>query len=273
MKSAVLAGVALVLAAGGIGWPAQAAAIRPGSWEFAAHLQPSAAAPPAAAPQAAGGGQAPSSDGFEAPYTICVDAQKAVPALLGPSCKLDTVARQSARITWSMTCTNPDGAVHSDGVAQYYGDTMEATLVNHLPNAAGKVTDIRQRITGRYVGPCIQAARAPVGQPAPNAAASDASHWVEPPAATGTASPPASASAGPPAAAAGTAAAAGGAAAAGAAAPPAARAAATAAPPAQYRPRYASHHRYYRRHHRNYAGGSPNILALPFVGLRALFGR
>src|SRR5690242_364348 len=96
------------------------AVIKPGAWQFNAELQ--SAAP--SAPAGQGGGQ--NEAGFQAPYTICVDAQRPVPSALGPRCKLDKVGRQNGDINWSMTCTNPEGAVHSDGVAQYHGDTMEA---------------------------------------------------------------------------------------------------------------------------------------------------
>ncbi len=55
-----------------------------------------------------------------------------------------------------MTCTNAQGTVRSDGVAQYSADTMEATMVSHLPGGDGKVTDMTQHITGRYHGACTQ---------------------------------------------------------------------------------------------------------------------
>src|SRR5262249_10965712 len=41
-----------------------------------------------------------------------------------------------------------------DGNAQYRGDTMEGTVVSHLPRGDGGVIDITQQLTGRYLGSC-----------------------------------------------------------------------------------------------------------------------
>ena len=132
-------------------------AVKPGRWQFTAELQtPSAPKPP-------DGAQSPratlpqSGGGINTSYYGCITSEKAVPAEFGPQCKLDSTERTGPAITWSMTCTNPQGAVRSDGVAQYSGDTMEATMISHLPGADGKATDMTQHITGRYVGPCTQA--------------------------------------------------------------------------------------------------------------------
>ena len=139
--------------------PEQAAggAVRPGRWQFIAELQ----TPPA--PTSPDGAQSRratlphSGGGINTSYYGCVTSEKAVPAEFGPQCKLDNTERNGPAITWSMTCTNPQGAVRSDGVAQYSGDTMEATMISHLPGVDGKATDMTQHITGHYVGPCPQA--------------------------------------------------------------------------------------------------------------------
>lgn len=137
-----------------------AAAIKPGQWEFAAQLEATAlpSAGSTAAPDAAaiGGGATKSN------YAICVAADKAVPSAFVAGCQLDAIHRDGGRITWSMTCTNRQNAVRSDGVAQYRGDTMTATMVSHLPSAkaGGKTIDVAQSITGRYLGPCPSAAPA-----------------------------------------------------------------------------------------------------------------
>ena len=143
----------------GYGRPEQAAggAVKPGRWQFTAELQtPPAAkspdesqAPRAALPQSGGG--------INTSYYGCITSQKVVPAEFGPQCKLDSTERNGPAITWSMTCTNPQGAVRSDGVAQYSGDTMEATMISHLPGADDKVTDMTQHISGHYVGRCTRA--------------------------------------------------------------------------------------------------------------------
>jgi hypothetical protein len=126
---------------------------------------------------------------------------------LGPQCKLDGSRRDGAQVTWSMTCTNAQNAVHSDGVARYSGDTMEATLISHLPNAKGAATDLTQYITGRYLGACTRLAEGPQTPIIPprreNAAASSAPgsppRWLEPPPTT-AATTPSTGSSGAPAA-------------------------------------------------------------------------
>ena len=129
-------------------------AVKPGRWQFTAELQTPSA------PKSPDGAQVPSprsGGGIKTSYYGCVTSEKAVPAEFGPQCKLDSTERNGPAITWSMICTNPQGAVRSDGVAQYAGDTMEATMISHLPGADGKLTDLTQHINGQYVGPCTQA--------------------------------------------------------------------------------------------------------------------
>jgi uncharacterized protein DUF3617 len=152
--------------------------IKSGQWEFAAQLEADALAAPGspAVPGAAsfGGGATKSN------YAICVAPDKAVPSAFVAGCRLDAVHRDGGRITWSMTCTNPQNAVRSDGVAQYHGDTMTATMVSHLPSdktgdkvKGGKTIDVAQYITGRYLGPCpntTTAAATPAGAAATAAA-------------------------------------------------------------------------------------------------------
>ena len=133
--------------------------ITPGRWEFVTQLQTGtrpelqAGAAPTQAAQALSGG------GVQTSYSGCITAERAVPAELGPQCTLDTSQRDGPALTWSMTCRNAQGAVRSDGQARYAGETMEGRLVNHLPGADGKVIDMTQRITGRYLGPCTEARR------------------------------------------------------------------------------------------------------------------
>ena len=253
--------------------------VKLGQWEFTTRLEAFAApqSPQAPSPQATH-----ALSGSSTTYLSCIQSDRPVPFQFdGAQCKLDTRDRQGPRISWSMTCTNSQGAVRSDGVAQYHGDTMDGTLINHFPGANGKVTDLTQRITGRYLGACPQVAQgasapphphaAPetAANPAPNATTGSSAQWVEPPAAPGAAKPSAaSGGAAPPAAA--TGAAAPSAAATGGAAPPTAatgppkasaaprREAATAAP-AEVRPapriRYAQHRRHYHRRYYGYSGG------------------
>lgn len=129
-------------------------AIKAGEWEFAAQLEAAALPMPGTASMPGTGAAA--GGGMKSTYAICVAADKAVPSAFVAGCKLDAVHRDGGRITWSMTCTNRQNAVRSDGVAQYNGDTMSATMLSHLPSAkaGGKTTEVAQRITGHYLRPC-----------------------------------------------------------------------------------------------------------------------
>jgi hypothetical protein len=130
--------------------------VKPGRWEFIARLQAPAASQLPAETQLLQGTEPQSGGGIKTSYLYCVTSDRAVPAEFGPQCKLDSTDRNGATITWAMTCTNTQGKVRSDGVAQYSGDTMEGTMISHLPGTDGKPTDTTQHITGRYLGPCAQ---------------------------------------------------------------------------------------------------------------------
>jgi len=182
-----------------------AAGVKPGRWEFTARLEtpPSGAAPIAAS---ATPGQ-PVPGGLQTTYTTCVESDNAVPADLGPQCRLERHARRGSQISWSMSCTNT--GVRGEGRAQYRGDTMTATVVSHLPGHNGATTDLTQHITGRYLGPCRDLVRTPpAGVALPSgsfmppaglaAAASTPGRAANAPSATEAASPAATASVPPP---------------------------------------------------------------------------
>ena len=251
MKWALIGVPTLALAGIAIGGPANAGDVRPGQWEFTTRLEAFASAPQS--PQAA----PPTLSGGGATYLSCIQSDQVVPFQFdGAQCKLDKRDRQGPRIGWSMTCTNSKGSVHSDGVAQYHGDTMEGTLVNHFPAANGTVTDLTQRITGRFIGPCPQAAQGtptPQRSNSPSEASANASgsssRWVEPPAA------PASSESAKP----------------GAAAPQEGTTVAPALPHPAQRYRYVHHRRhYYRRYYAYRGGGWPGGglfgIRIPFLG-------
>jgi hypothetical protein len=126
-----------------------AEAFRPGRWELSAELA-------ASSPGTASAGKG----GLTTTRTLCINATNVVPVELGPQCRLDNTRRDGPSITWSMSCSNARDTVRSDGTAQYHGETMEATVVSHLPGANGTVREIPQRITGRYLGPCLRSTQA-----------------------------------------------------------------------------------------------------------------
>ncbi len=234
-------------------------AIKPGAWQFTAQL-PGGTMPPLPSGTRLPPGAQGQSGGAKTTYTACIRSDQAVPVQLGPQCKLDN-SESGPRISWSMTCTNARGAVHSDGTGQYHGDTMEATMVSHLPGPNGAVTELRQLITGRYLGPCPLQAATPTIPPSANAAAGSSASWIEPAPGSGTKAAPASAAPAPPS---GTTEPAPPIAATEPAAPTAAARAASAPaaepePPMRSRHRYAHYrhhrHRWHRRHWGRWGGG------------------
>lgn len=136
--------------------------VKTGQWQFTSELAAPAPAAGAQSPapesQAASArGQPQTDSGAKTTYMACIASDKAVPAGIDPRCKLDGTQRQGSRVTWSMSCANT--RVRSDGVARYHGDTMDGTMVSHMPAANGAAMEMTQQITGRYIGPCLQAAQ------------------------------------------------------------------------------------------------------------------
>ena len=156
------------------------APIKAGQWQFTSQLQGSAA------PAAAG-------NGMPTTYLSCIRADNALPAEIAPQCKLDRVEHRGPDVTWAMSCATT--GVKIDGTAHYQGDTMDGTMISHLPGKSGKISDITQRITGRYVGPCPRSAEGSPSQspetggagPKPHPEASSKAETIEPePAASAT---------------------------------------------------------------------------------------
>ena len=157
MKLRLAAGtlLALALPAGLASEPAHSAeAIKPGRWEFTSQMQAPAMPqlPPGVSLPA--GVQARPGSGVAATHTTCIDPENSVPTDPRRECKIERMQRNGATVNWSTTCTMPQGAVRSDGVAHYAGDTMEATLTTHVPQGDGKTLQTSQHITGHYLGPC-----------------------------------------------------------------------------------------------------------------------
>jgi Protein of unknown function (DUF3617) len=152
MKTRVAKGIliaALVIVGAAAGGAAEE--IKGGKWQFTTQMQlPASAAARPGAPAGSGSGQGMT-------RTACVDAANPVPPETqqgNVQCKIDKVERKGGLVTWSMTCSSPQGPIQSSGAARYSGDTMEATLTARLPGPNGQPVDAPGRITGRYVGPC-----------------------------------------------------------------------------------------------------------------------
>ena len=176
MQRALPGMLAVVIALAGIKAATAAEPIKAGRWQFTSQLQ--AAGPPAGKPSPRGA--AATAGGAKTTYTSCIAADSPVPAELGPQCRLDYRERHGEWFTWSMVCTNSQSSVHSDGEAQYRGESMEATMTSHLPAADGKTNDMTQYITGRYLGPCVQATAMPMTPSHPTAPPPAAARPSEP---------------------------------------------------------------------------------------------
>jgi hypothetical protein len=152
---------AIVLTAFAMG-PAHAAdGIKAGKWEFAAQVQlpkmpklpPGISLPP---------GVNIGPGGVNVTRTSCVDSATPTPADLRPpnqqhgQCKVSKLDSNGGTVNWETTCTQADNGtvVHSQGVAHYAGDTMEATMKTLVTGSGGSPSETTQHITGRYLGPC-----------------------------------------------------------------------------------------------------------------------
>jgi hypothetical protein len=139
----------------------RAAGIRPGRWEFTARLRmPASMSSPSSAAAVAD-----TAGSMQTSYTTCIERDNAVPADLGPQCRLERQDRRGPKVSWSISCANT--GVRADGRAKYRGDTMQASVVSHIPAAGGRTVDLTQHLTGRYLGACLPPTAAlPSGGPA-----------------------------------------------------------------------------------------------------------
>jgi hypothetical protein len=152
--------VLAVVAAGAAGTALADDAIRTGKWEFSAQVQlpnmpklpPGVVLPP---------GVNIGAGGINVTRTSCVNSATPMPADMHPpseqhgACKVAKLDSSGGTVNWETTCTQPDSSVvHSDGVAHYTGDKMEATLKTRVSGGTGGTSETTQHITGRYLGPC-----------------------------------------------------------------------------------------------------------------------
>ncbi|HYM72005.1 MAG TPA: DUF3617 family protein [Stellaceae bacterium] len=135
-------------------------AIRAGKWEFSAQVQlPHMPKLPPGVTLPRGIGIGP--HGVDMTRTSCVTASAPVPKDIRPpsqehgQCRVAKLDSQGGTVTWETTCTEADGSVaHSEGVAHYTGNTMEATMKTRISGGGNRPTETSQHITGRYLGPC-----------------------------------------------------------------------------------------------------------------------
>ena len=141
----------IVLAFGLAAGTAYAAdAIKAGKWEFTAQVQlPKMPKLPPGVQLPPGVNIGPG--GINVTRTSCVNTAMPMPTDLRPpsqqhaQCKIGDVHTVGATVTWDTTCAQSDGSVvHSDGVAHYTGDTMEATMKTRVTGGPGGTNETTQ---------------------------------------------------------------------------------------------------------------------------------
>src|ERR1700753_362777 len=135
-------------------------AIKAGKWEFSAQIQlpnmpklpPGVQLPP---------GVNIGTGGINVTRTSCVDSATPMPADMHPpnqqhgQCKVGRLDSRDGTVTWESSCAQSDGSVvHTDGVAHYTGNTMEATLKTRVSGGTGGTSETAQHVTGHYLGAC-----------------------------------------------------------------------------------------------------------------------
>jgi hypothetical protein len=152
--------IAMVLAALAAVPAFAADAIRAGKWEFSAQLQLPTM------PKLPPGVQLPpginiGAGGINVTRTQCIDSATPIPADMRPprqqhgQCKVGRLDSKDGTVSWEATCSQSDGSVvHSDGVAHYTGDKMEATMKTRVSGGPGGTNESSQHVTGSYLGPC-----------------------------------------------------------------------------------------------------------------------
>lgn len=152
--------IALGLAALAAASAHAADAIKAGKWEFSAQVQipnmpklpPGVQLPPGIN---IGRGE------IRVTKTSCIDSATPMPAEIRPpsqhhgQCKVANVTVNGGTVTWQTDCTEADGsAIHSEGVAHYTGDAMDATMKTRVSGGNAGPSETTQHITGRYLGAC-----------------------------------------------------------------------------------------------------------------------
>lgn len=151
--------ILLVVLAAGSAYAADG--IRAGKWEFSAQVQvPNMPKLPPGVQLPPGVNIGPG--GVNVKRTSCVDSATPMPADMHQSnqqhgqCKVAKVDISGGTVRWESTCSQAsDGTtVHSEGVAHYTGDTMEANIKTLVTSPKSPPTETAQHVTGRYLGAC-----------------------------------------------------------------------------------------------------------------------
>lgn len=95
-------------------------------------------------------------EGLTFTRTSCITAADPFPPMAnsGGVCKADKKEVTGGTLHWSATCVTPKTTVHQDWVAHYHGETMDGEYTLRSAMADHPPTEIKQQLSGRYLGPC-----------------------------------------------------------------------------------------------------------------------
>ena len=129
-------------------------AIKSGNWEFSATGAGVTQLPRVQPPPGIDMRLGP--EGLTLTRTRCVTAADPFPRMTdsGNVCKTDKRQVSGGTLRWSVTCVTPKTTLHEDWVAHYHGETMDGEYTLRSAMADHPPTEIKQQLSGRYLGPC-----------------------------------------------------------------------------------------------------------------------
>lgn len=89
-------------------------------------------------------------------FEQCLTEQDMVPQQKNDHehCTITKMDRHGNTVDWSSTCDTPRGKMNAASTATYSGDTMTATTQMTGTSDDGKPINMKQNITGQYIGAC-----------------------------------------------------------------------------------------------------------------------
>lgn len=94
--------------------------------------------------------------GMSSTYESCITKDKLVPQdqARERDCKISDMKRNGNRISWTASCTMPDGGTaESVGEGSYNGDSSQM-VVKTKASHQGHAMNMTMNISGKYLGPC-----------------------------------------------------------------------------------------------------------------------
>ncbi|MBN1534191.1 MAG: DUF3617 family protein [Spirochaetes bacterium] len=82
-------------------------------------------------------------------YAVCLTRGSMNPKRYDEKCRILSSKLQGSTYNWVAECTTDDGIMRSDGSITYRGETLDGYI-----NVVSGGMQMRQRMTGRWIGPC-----------------------------------------------------------------------------------------------------------------------